>query len=613
MARHPNENGCVNCSKAFRKANGSEGRPPCMDAHQYANAHHQTTLMVFETGVIGGGPCAWHAEWQELHPLLQKKNYLLHNPPEYRRGSNAAAGVLTALSISTKGLGSGIGNLPNADSSGYVNKGGQRVYTLKAYAGEVDFVILIARPNDPAWNAFSNQYMHKVTNHGHYDRNVKYLLAIQEAARITPGEFGKFLKELTEGQNLVRSILIFTLFAAGTAIAMSVGGVARALALLLGLGMDAAMFASCANKLVEFGTEIEKADTEEAINKAAHTLNEFCTELAGLLVPQVAGMAVGAAAAMKQRVAKRLEEIFVSSRDRWKQAGNAAEAKATYKVSHPEPRTHRKPVKTQEAPPKVEPNAAEVEAGMWRWHLDGWKRFAKEHRTLAVVRAGNPKSLPHHFDVMVDGKPMLVKWKTAKGGPYDGLVVVPDRKGYGALDDALSFRETVLKLKKAGYKFKPPPKTANGLPEPGALVINENGQALCGDVDAMGVYPLGPSGKFTASSADSFNNNAGLRNHLNEKVYGVNSPTMAQHPGQDFFYAVDPNGKRIMGLQPGANEKFVVFTPDGKHQVVDLTGLEKIYREHNIPWKYDPNIVSDEARRQMQAKRLKELREKHGK
>jgi hypothetical protein len=606
MARHPNENGCVNCSKALRRENGSEGKPPCMEAHQYANAHHKTTLMVFETSVIGGGPCVWHAEWQELHPLLQTKNYLLHNPPEYRRGSNIASNVLTAIGIAAKGTGSGIGSLPNADNSGYVNKEGQRVYTLKGYSGSVDFLILVAKPNDQAWIKFSEEYRHKVTNHGQYATDVKYLLVIQEAARMTPGEFGKFLREISEPAHLGKAILIFTFFAAMTAGCLSIGGIARVLAIAVGLGMDAAAFYSCADKLRTFSNQMEKADSPEGIEAAAKTLVAFCGEMAAIVVPQVAGAAAGALAELRYKVCGRLRSWFTSSRARWKQAANPAEMKAAHKVAHHEPPAHPRhapPPKITELPPRGL-TAVERRTGLWAEHLQAWQNWARKNRAMVVLRAGNPMSLPRQFENAV-AKPLLIKWKTAKEGPHVGLVVVP------APDPKIDLSrfelvETVLKLKKAGYSFRPPPKGNSILPEPGALVVNSEGKAICGDVDAMGIYPLRQDGT-VMGNPQSYNNNPRLIHDVNQQVYGERFAG-AQHPGQDFYYqgTIDRNGRHHMGRDPEPDEMFNVIMPDGSERTVDIEELQRLYKKHGIPWEYHA------GRDKQQEARLKELRGKHG-
>ena len=555
MAREPNETACVNCSNALRRANGGEAKPPCMEAHQYANAHHRTTLMVFDAAVIGGGPCAWHAELEELRPLIVNRNYLLHNPQEVLGGHSAklASGILAAMAEHAKSsLNQYKGSGKIADDLGYVSKNGQRV--IEWDGGKTNFLILIAQPNENAWIAFSEKFKHKVTNHGQYDRGTKYLMAIEEAGKTTKGEMGEFLKSLT-GENVGKAIVIFGLFAGISGAMISAGGLAKVLALIVGAGMDAALFLSCANNLIRFVSAIEKATSPEEIAAAARYLAHFCQEFAGLV-------GLNGAAFLLNRRKKLCEWFLKRKKKEWTEAAQ---------VTKPKPHV---------------PGSAEAAAGMWRWHLDGWTRWSKKNHALVVLRAGNPNSLVRHFDELVTGKPMFVKWKTAKSGPHIGLVVVPKPDANATV---AKIAADIDKLLAAGYKFVPKPKKGMR-PGAGDLLIAPDGRAMCGDVDKMGIYLINPKTHQAPSleEARRFNDDPGMTERLQREVYGGGAE-MDHHPGQDFYYKeIDANGKPKMLLDPGEKEKFVVFEPpEGKSKVVDLEGLKAIYKQYGVGWHYN--------------------------
>jgi hypothetical protein len=204
-------------------------------------------------------------------------------------------------------------------------------------------------------------------------------------------------------------------------------------------------------------------------------------------------------------------------------------------------------------------------------------KWAKNNRALVVLRAGNPESLPYHFDELVNGKVVDVKWKTAKTGPHTGLVVVPENAKLPDID----------KLKKLGYKFKPPPGT-DGVPKSGSLLIGPDGRAFCGDVDKMGIYKVDAK-DHAAPHPDwaAYNDNPALRQRLQSEVY-KGGPEMDAHGGQDFFQVgVDANGKPIMGRQPEPTEKFTVVDPDGTVFVVNVEQLKVLYKRYGITWPYN--------------------------
>ena len=223
------------------------------------------------------------------------------------------------------------------------------------------------------------------------------------------------------------------------------------------------------------------------------------------------------------------------------------------------------------------------DAGMQRWHVEGWIKWAKKNGSLVVLRVCNKDSLPRHFDELVTGKVCAVKWKTAKAGRWAGLVVVPE---FGKGMSRLKIVEEIVKLKKDGYKFLPPPG-ADGIPETGALVLGPDGRAFCSDVDKMGIYVV-HNGKATPHPQwAAYNDNPQLNARLQNEVYG-GGPQMDQHGGQDFFeVGVDPaTGKPIMGRDPTPDEKFLIVEPDGSLLILNVQQLKHFYKSYGIAWNY---------------------------
>ncbi len=396
-------------------------------------------------------------------------------------------------------------------------------------------LVFLRRLPPDEWQKFWDEFQARgfVTPVGQMSAEQKFDTVMHRAATKMPAAVTHAFSELLNPAALAMVIGVFVVLAVSPAKVVPM--IRNA---FLGFGF-ASQFFGYADDFASFVVNCRCASTDAELEKSA-------TALAHLM----------ASIARDISIAALMEFLSALRRGKgaWKEAANKGEAKG---------------------PKPVEATAFEKQTGLWGWHLDGWMKWAKNNKCLCVLRAGNPDSLPRHFDELVNGKVVDVKWKTAKSGPHSGLVVVPENFKPADVD----------KLKKLGYKFMPAGE--NGVPKPGALLIGPDGRAFCGDVDKMGIYVVDARGH-AKPHPDwlAYNDNPALRQRLKNEVY-KGGPDMDAHGGQDFFQVgVDPAGKPIMGRQPEANEKFTIIDPQGKVFVVDLPQLKIMYHQYGIPWPY---------------------------
>jgi hypothetical protein len=239
-------------------------------------------------------------------------------------------------------------------------------------------------------------------------------------------------------------------------------------------------------------------------------------------------------------------------------------------------------------------NTAKVakQGGMQRWHLEGWSNWAIKNRALVILRQGNMESLPKHFDELMMGKPVDIKWKSIKAGrPNAGLIDVPSPKQHMAdvlkekgkhlsLEEAQKEIDGVIAdLKSKGYKFNPEPAQA------GSLVMKD-GCYLCGDVDKQGVYII-QNGKGSPHPSFAGGDDAAVSDLIQRDVYG-GGPRMDQHGAQDFFKVKDKTtGVLKPGRTPTADEQFVAVYPDGHTALIkSVEDLKRVYAAYGIAWPY---------------------------
>ena len=410
------------------------------------------------------------------------------------------------------------------------------------------------------WNEFQGGgFLTPVSN---MSTEEKFGVAVDRAYNKLPGQYKAACKELINPMFAGMIIGVFVLMAATPA--KMVVFVRNA---LLGLGLSAQLFGytdDLAKFVVGASTASSYDDLDKSATALAHLLGTIGRDISlAVLIDFIAALKKGAGA--WSHAARKAED-----------AGGAAKVE-----SHPA----AKPAEGAGAG-AADASAHMIdsvsrEAGMQRWHVKGWIKWAKQNRTLVVLRTCNKAGLPRHFDELVTGKVVDVKWKSAKGGPHDGLVVVPEAQGM----HHQKLVEEILKLKKKGYRFMPPGK--DGIPEAGALLIGPDGRAFCSDVDKMGIYVVDHAGKAKPHPDwAAYNDNPANRERLQREVYG-GGPGMDQHGGQDFFtVGVDGSGHPVMGRQPELNETFLVVDPHGTPQVVNLSQLKLIYQQYGIRWPY---------------------------
>jgi hypothetical protein len=387
------------------------------------------------------------------------------------------------------------------------------------------------------WQKFWDEFQSRgfMTPVGQMSAETKFDTVVRRAAGMVPAAIATAYAQLLNPAALVVVVGVFVALAASPA--KIVPMIRNA---FLGFGF-ASQFFGYADDFATFVINCQCATSDADLDKSAKALASLLASIA---------RDISIAALMEFLSALK------QGRSAWKDAAGKGEAKA---------------------PKPVTPTDFEKQTGMWGWHLEGWMKWAKNNKALVVLRAGNPESLPYHFDELISGKVVDVKWKTAKTGPHTGLVVVPENVKLPDID----------KLKKLGYKFKPPPESG-GVPKAGSLLIGPDGRAFCGDVDKMGIYIVDAKGHATAHPDwAAYNDNPALRQRLQSEVY-KGGPEMDHHGGQDFFQVgVDPSGKPIMGRQPEPTEKFTVVDPDGTVFVVNLTQLKALYHQYGIRWPYN--------------------------
>lgn len=387
------------------------------------------------------------------------------------------------------------------------------------------------------WQKFWDEFQARgfLTPVGQMSAETKFDIVMRRAEGMLPAQIANAYAQLLNPAALAMVIGVFVALAVSPAKIVPL--IRNA---FLGFGF-ASQFFGYVDDFSSFVVNCRCASTDEQLDKSAKALASLLASIA---------RDISMAALMEFLSALK------QGRSAWKDAANKGEARA---------------------PKPVAPTEFEKATGMWGWHLEGWMKWAKNNKALVVLRAGNPESLPYHFDELVNGKVVDVKWKTAKAGPHTGLVVVPEN---AKLPD-------IQKLQKLGYKFKPP-AAPNGVPQPGSLLIGPDGRAFCGDVDKMGIYKVDAKGHATPHPDwAAYNDNPALRQKLQSEVY-KGGPEMDQHGGQDFFQVgVDGSGKPIMGRQPEPGEKFTIVDPQGSVFVVNLSQLKALYHQYGIPWPYN--------------------------
>jgi hypothetical protein len=586
MNHQMNVAACKSC--AGMSADSHQGMVPCMQAHHQANsAGHPVFLVTPEERT--GKPCCCS---DDLPDMAQ---FLLHYPGNTACMDQLSRNVGKLLSERLKKYMQG-DSLRYAATDGarefvgYYKEPGQAVYRPEG-AGKAGYMVFWAQPNDKQFLEFLRVYRDHISARAAYSRGEKYALVLWVAAGKTKGEMGKMIREMLSGENVVKAIGVFALFGGFMTAAMAVGGIAKALAAIVSVGLNASDAYTCALLLKQATEQTEAAGTDNEIEAAGVTFGKFFAMLSFLIVPAVLGAACGRLLHWftKERPAawKKLgHEVSVDLNKQYLDAAKHQEKPMSKVGQHPHDPLARIAARL--------PTEFEAASGMWSHHLRPLKEFAREKNAFFVARCGNVESMPYHFNELVTGKPMDIKWKTAHEGPHKGLVVAPDWKTMGkdggptTAADWKKFMHVCEVLKQKGYHFKPAPKEGR-LPEPGALVLGSDGRAFCSDVDKMGMYTVKDGHAVDHNLAQDFNDHPALVKTLNDKVY--KSIEMDQHPGQDFFIVgVDGNGHPIMGLQPKVTEKFLVVMGDKKPPrafVVGIHMLKEMYQEYGIRWPYN--------------------------
>jgi hypothetical protein len=210
--------------------------------------------------------------------------------------------------------------------------------------------------------------------------------------------------------------------------------------------------------------------------------------------------------------------------------------------------------------------------GMKTEHVEALVADCAERDRLAVYRKSNPESLKYHDQLSARAKPHDVEvLKTAKKGQENaGLVVHPARPVTQA--EAAE----ITKLEKEGWKFD----TKDRLRDP-------EGNMIHGDYDMQGVYKevgTDAQGKPIYEKVDTNSESSYFLEDQNEMI--TPERDMHQHGANDNYTKTGPNGEKVMGRTPGADETYLVVDKNGTQVVESTAELQKVYEANNIPWPY---------------------------
>lgn len=205
-----------------------------------------------------------------------------------------------------------------------------------------------------------------------------------------------------------------------------------------------------------------------------------------------------------------------------------------------------------------------------------------KHKRFMIVRQSATDSLPHHFEELAQGKEEWMKAFHAASNAkskYKGWIVVKKE----------DFHEAYYKWDPVSRKHYFPNRPGYYLSDPcpitGDRMILKDGKGFFSDYDMMGVYEAdGSFLKWAEVLADDVNVTARFQQLFKGFANKV------QHGMQDFFFKFKKiNGQyvKVMGRQPELNEKFMVFSPDGRVEILNLGELKAFYKRNNIPWNYD--------------------------
>ena len=249
-------------------------------------------------------------------------------------------------------------------------------------------------------------------------------------------------------------------------------------------------------------------------------------------------------------------------------------------------------------------DAAAYEAGWDRNVLWRLGQICQSEKKVRIYRGRKRAAVKYEGQPGYRPKPMDVKFKSQAVGAYEGLVMLPEK-----LETLKQEEQSTVKLLLAkGYSLR---KTGanDGL----VYLIDPRGNKFYSDIDPMGVFKETEGGGFLKSVDHPRDMNI----KLGKKIW--DDPMMEQASGfgaQDRFWKkkgdgssyemrVDPvlkeklKGKfddktimemggqvRSMGLYPGATEKFLVATADGRFYMMNVMELKEFYNKMRVWWPY---------------------------
>lgn len=218
---------------------------------------------------------------------------------------------------------------------------------------------------------------------------------------------------------------------------------------------------------------------------------------------------------------------------------------------------------------KVAADAEKV--GMKTEHVEALVADCAERDRLAVYRKSNPGSLKYHGEKAARAKPHEVEvLKTAKAGEKNaGLVVRPKNPNAKELAE-------IKKLEDAGWTFD----------EEGRL-LDPDKNMVHGDYDMQGIYKevgTDAQGKPIYEKVDTNSESSYFLEDQNEMI--TPERDMHQHGANDNYTKTGPNGEKVMGRTPGADETYLVVDKNGTQVVESTAELQKVYEANNIPWPY---------------------------
>jgi len=228
---------------------------------------------------------------------------------------------------------------------------------------------------------------------------------------------------------------------------------------------------------------------------------------------------------------------------------------------------------------------AQAKLGLPRHVTEGYMEMcnAVSPPRVIVARAGNPESLKFFLHPNARPKPVWLKWKNAKSGPFAGTVVVPSRekiladaaeKGISPEKAIEDFHAYITKLEhEHGITLKP----SAGSSEMFGAQIQVNSKFFISDVDNQAILVF-EGGKWKPDPRWSLNMDANdcAENQQLMNAFSRAAKDYNQHGAQMNSQWLNPVTNRLEAVRFGdAGEKYLIICPGMK--LFEVDGTKNLY------------------------------------